>query len=531
MDDSKYKNKSAGELDGVQRLEEDLVRVLSVRIQGMAKAAAKRRERGRPVVEPGMEKKLWKAWQAAAEEHGLDARSLRRVFAMLNDMAYAKAQGAPVWKSSALDLSVERTPEFIDVSGPADTRLTRLLLTAAAASKGSARFPGAVMNDPLYEMVQALAQAGADIERGEDGVSVQKGGLGFSERTVFAGTDELNLYLLAALMAPHAGRYTISGAGAAKAADFSPLMDGFSRMGVRVTSIEPKSKSLPVRVETPGIEKAEIRLPAGFPADAALAMAAAGPAFPEGMTIVWEPDWAGTGFIEEARAVFRILGVAAEEGDTFLKIPAGYRISGEYEPPLDPVLTAHLLALAKTTGRRVRVGGQWPETADAAAAAAMLESAGLSVKVAQEAVTAEPAGEKAKEIDAAALPQCMALAVALALVDGARIRPPENYDRLAAEDLANAFGREFRESDGLAEVGGEIRPDVDTYLAPTAMHALAALIASPSRSGVRLVNPGVLSEIWPGVVQIYKTLFRAPGAGPKERKEDGRATKGRRIKL
>jgi 5-enolpyruvylshikimate-3-phosphate synthase len=450
---------------------------------------------------------------------------------MLNDMAYAKAQSGPAWKSSALDLSVERMPEFIDVSGPADTRLTRLLTAAAAASEGSAAFPAAVLNDPLYELVQALAQAGAGVERSEDGVTVHEGGLKFGERTIFAGADELNLYIIMALLAPHAGRYTISGAGAAKAAGLSPVMEAFSRMGVRVTCIEPKSTSLPARVETPGIEKAEIRLPADFPADAATALAAAGPAFPEGMTMAWETDWPGAGFVEEARAVFRILGVAAEEGETFLNIPAGYRVSGEYEPPLDPALTAHLLALAKTTGRRVRVGGRWPETAAGAATAAMLESAGLSIKVAQEAVTAEPAGEKAETIDAAALPACMPLAVTLALADGARIRPPENYDRLAAEDLANAFGREYRESDGLAEIGGDIRPDVDTYLAPTAMHALAALIASPARSGVRLVNPGILSEVWPGVVQIYKTLFRAPGAGPKERKEDGRAAKGRRIKL
>lgn len=531
MQDSRYKNKPGGGPDGVQHLEEDLVRVLSVRIQGMAKAAAKRKERGRAVVEPAMEKRLWQAWEKAAEENGFDARALRRVFAAINDLAYAKAQGGPAWKSSALNLTTGHIPEFIDVTGPGDTRLTRLMVAAAAVSGGSATFSPVVMNDPLYELVQALAQAGAPLERRDDAVVIEPGGLSFGERTIFAGSDELNLYIMMALAAPHAGRYTVSGTGPAKAADLSAVTAGFARLGVRVTSIEPKSKSLPVRIETPGIERAEIRLPEDFPQDAALALAIAGPGFPQGMKLVWEPGWSGAGFLEQARAVFRILGVPAVEDSHSLDIPHGYRVSGSYAPPLDPVLTSYVLGLAKTCARRVRVSGQWPESAAAAEAAALLESAGLSLKVAHEAVTAEPSGGETASIDAENLDDCLPLALALAIPEGGRIKAPAGYDRLAAEGLVNIFGAELREEGGTIEIGGKNRPDQDTYLAPSAMHALAAMTASPARPGIRLVNPGLLSEVWPGVVQLYRTLFRAPSADRKERDENGRGNKGRRIKL
>jgi 5-enolpyruvylshikimate-3-phosphate synthase len=533
MPDSKYKNKSGPRQDGVQGLEEDLVRILGVRVQGMANAAARRKDRGKPAVDPAMEKRLWRAWENLAIEHGLDAGALRRLFAMLNDLAYAKAQGGATWRSSALNLTPERIPEFIDLTGPGDTRLSRLLTAAAAASGGSATISPVIMNDPLYELVQALAQAGAALERREDAVTAMSGKLAFGERTVFSGADELNLYIMMALAAPHSGRYTISGTGAAKAVDLSPVAAGFARLGVRVTSVEPKSKGLPVRIETPGIERAELRLPENFPPDAALALAVAGPSFPEGMSLVWEPDWSGRRFLDEARALFRMLGVPAEEGEHSLNIPQGYRVSGVYVPPPDPVLSAYVLGLARSTGRRVRLTGRWPESPGAAAAAALLESAGLSLNVAREAVTAEPSSEGAGPIDAERLGDCLPLALALAtgMAEGTVIKAPEGHDEPAAEAFVNAFGAELRSEGGALKVGGGHRPDKDTYLAPSPYYALAALVACPARPGVRLVNPGILSEIWPGAVKLYKTLFRATSADRKESKGNGGGSKGKRIRL
>jgi len=534
MNDFQNKNNSGSfRPDGGQRLEEDFVRIMAERIKGMAKAATRRKERGKSVVDPTAEKRFWQVWEKAAEENGLDARAMRRLFAMLNDVAYAKSQGGPAWKSSALNLTPERTPEYIDLTGPADVRMTRLLTAAVAASGADAVVSPVVMNDALYELVQALAGAGSDLERQEEAVAARRGELAFGERTVFAGADELNLYMLLALMGPHAGRYTISGTGPAKAMDLSHVTEGFARLGVRLTSIEPQSKGLPVRLETPGIERAEIRLPLDFPADAALALAMAGPSYPEGMSMVWEPDWQGAGFLDEARAMFRILGVPAEEGQNSLNIPAGYRVSGTYAPDLDPVLSGYVLGWAPATGRRVRLAGRWPESAEAAAVAALLESAGLKVHISQEAVTAEPTGKGAGVLDATMGDELLPLAVALALglEGGAKIKTGESFDRLAVEAMVDAFGAELMVEQGRIGVGGDKQPEDNHFLAPSEYHALGALTASPARPGTRLVNPGVLSDIWPGIIKIYRTLFRAPEAGPKGKDADGRSSKGRRIRL
>lgn len=518
---------------GMQRLEEDLVRILAVRVQDMARAAARRKERGGPLVDPAMEKMRWQAWEKAAAEQGLDAGAMRRLFSMVNDLAYAKARGGPAWKSSAMNLAPYRIPEEINLSGPGDLKLSRLWAAAAAASGTAASLTPTVMNDPLYELVQALAQAGAMLSRGEDAIVAAPGALEFGERTIFAGADEINLYILLSLIAPHPGRYTISGAGPLKSADLTGVAAGFARMGVRVTSIEPMSKALPLRVETPGVELAEFRLPENFPPDAALALAAAAPSYPGGVSLVWEPGWGGEYFIDEARALFRFLGVPAEEGRDSLKAPPGHRISGPFEPPLDPLLSAYALGLARTTGRRVRVAGAWPESSIASGSAELLRSAGLTLNIAQTAVAAEPSGRRPATIDSGesnySLP--LALALALALPDGAKIKAPRDFDRLAAEEFVNAFGSELHVQGGVLAVQGEGRPVREAFLAQSPHYALAALIASPARPGLRLVNPGVLSEVWPGVIPLYRTIFRASGAGPKENGEDAGGTKGRRIRL
>jgi 5-enolpyruvylshikimate-3-phosphate synthase/chorismate mutase len=531
MPNQRFKKKTTERREGsLFGLEERLVELLAERARILGGRAAERKAAKGPMADPETEKGLWRVWQKAAAEQGLDMKTARRLFVLANGLAYAKARAEHDRRPSVFLLSPNTRPESLETDGPRDRRLARLWTASAAAAGAGARLSPVVLNDPLFELVSALVDAGAGVHRDGPAVVAEQGGApDFSSRRIFAGADELNLYIMMSLASVHPGRYTLSGASMLKAADLRAAAEGFLGLGVRITSIEPYSDGLPLRLETPGVEKAELRLPEEFPRDAALALAAAGPFFPQGLLMAWESGWSGADFLQEARDLFRLLGVPAVETVNSLEVRPGVDVSGDYDLPLDPVLSAYLLGLCAAAGTPVRLGGRWPQGSLAHGALRLLGSFGAPPRTDARAVVMEPGEPSGKELDASGSLHYLPLALALSLsVKQSGIIVPPGADEVLAAAFLEAFGADLEAGDDRWRVRlkqvGQARGE---YAAPDGLWAMAAAVASNFRPGLRLANPGAASETWPGFFRIYMENFRARG----EKEESDERRKGKRIRL
>lgn len=520
-------------------LEYDIANAIARRTELLARAAKARRDKGLPVSDANQERSLRRVWDVVAGRESLDVTALRGIYTLANGMAYSVAvrpeSGRRPFVLAPLVKNVDLT-----VAGPRSQVRSRLLAAVAAAAGADCTLAPVVLNDPLVELVKALNQAGAEMSWENASVISRGGALSFADKTVFAGGDALNLYLLLAFALPQVGRMTFTGGTALKLHDLSAATQVFAGLGARLTGLEPNIPGLPARLESAGVTAGAFRVPDDFPAEAALALAVAGPSYPEGLRFTWGSGWQGAPMLRHAKAVLSACGVPCElTDDSFSVAPGAYAVPAEPQGealPLDPVLSAYLLALPRVAGGQVTLSGAWPEgDPEADAALALLGAAGLKVDAGSSAVRTE-AGPWPEALDFEARHEALLpLAVALGLCGStdARIAYDDGADTGTAEAVAERVGRFARTKPGRlvlvagkgpARWGAAERP----LASPSTHWTLGLSLLSVQAPGITLSNPGALSETWPGYLTLLADNFTPREKEPE--KHDGKK-KGRRVRL
>lgn len=518
-------------------LDRQLTSLLARRTRLLAKAAGARKRKGKALVDPGQEKRMRQVWESLVSRHGFDSTTMRQLFNLANGLAYSFAQGGEQ-EAKTFTMHPRRSSLDLTMPGPRALTETRMWTALAAACGANTELQPVVLNDSLVELVKGLNNAGASLAR-EKGV-VKCGGVApeFHGKTVFAGNDALNFFMLLAMALPEPGISMFTGGTKLKVMDMRPVMHVLSGLGARLTALEPHSNGVPVRMESGGMTTNSFRIPENFPAEAAAAIALFGPTYPDGISFTWGDEFDDKGLLARVAFVLKECGIPCRlEEDSFSVDRAKFAMPKEPSCPLDHVLCTTLLAAPHFGSGRVHLEGNWQESAESKAALKLLEALGMNVSVTETGITSE-LGERPEELDLdmtdSPVYTPLALAAGFASHSGARILVGEDFDSTAAMELGDRLGRFVRVKPGKLVVAAAPRGshwdrENTPFVSPAPVWSLALALASYAAPGITLANPGDLAALWPEFWQLFVNGF-VPQPDKKEPEDDG-TKKGRRVRI
>ena len=526
-------------LDSVDR---KLIQLLAERSSILAKTAKDRKGKDRSFVDPEQEKRLWGIWRQGVEEHGLNERLLRRVFNLINSLAYEQAERREDW---VMALHPRLEPVDIDLPGPLDTLSTRMWLVTAAALGQGVRIPGAVLNDDLIELIKACNQAGADMGWDQEGAGSGGNAPQFDHASIFAGQDAFNFYVLLCLAMSSPGVCRFNGGTRLKAESMGFVASVLSAFGARQVSLVPGSEGVPLRLEASGEIPGELEIPEKAPRELVLALLLVAPRWVQekgAFRLRLPPDSNQGWGISRIFSLWSQIGMDWEmDGrDVFLR---GGELSVPSQPqvPLDPLLAGCVLAMPAFQGGEVLLRGHFPGSGpERDVLIQACEQAGLDLSIQTGQVHSVRALEATRELnmDCRTLPAFAPLALALAVASGgeSHIRLDSGQDMDFAAHVLSGLGMES-EQRSAQEL--RIRPargrqqEPLSVTAPNATWSMGLALMALTGAKVSLKNPGALTALWPQFWSLYKELPRprAKAVLGEEKKEESVHGQKRRRRI
>lgn len=519
-------------LQSLLDIDRELARLLARRARLLNKATG-----GRKGSDPALEKQLRQAWETNATRLSRDPRFVHQLFTLLQEVDVIDRTEEEV--RPGFNLSPSRKPVAINIDGPASARQTRLWLAIAAAAQAPVTIRGALLNDPLNDLVKALNQSGASLSWDDAGnVHGKEGGpLDFTDKVVYVGEDLLNFHLLVFLAVGAQSRLKATGGAALKLTDLTALSHFLPQLGARLTNVVPKTKGLPVRLECSGVLPDNVTVPADLPADALSALFLASAFWSAPTTFDVSGNACAATCLSEVLPILRDCNVeVSAEESTVRIVPGSIRVPAEPKLDMDTLIATYLLALPAFAGGTVRLAGRWASgSAEAAAALDLLKSAGLDVRR-ETAGMASSYADVPGDLDTplAALPQTYApLSLVLAAATFASERParlpalPQGADALAAAGFMTQLGLEAEEGSGALH---QVETDIPAggWSSPAPEWSMALAFGSFLRTGLRLANPGNVTELMPAFWALFNGL-PSPDLTPKQKERTDAKPARRRI--
>lgn len=520
----------------ILEMDKALVKLLGKRSRLFKKAAAARKQKKKSLVDPQQEKALWRNWRQAAEANDLDEKMMRALFNAVNGLGYEQVERKQDWE---LPLRPNPEPARIALDGPRDCLLTRMWVFLAASGGKPLQIAPVILNDPLFEMIKALNQAGGSVYWEQDRVLFRGGGaLDFDKKTIFCGQDPFNLYLLLFLAARSPGVCRFSGGSRLKFMNFRALETLVRDLGGRIISLVPGSHGLPLRLEAGGGCEGDIAISSEISTEMLQALILAlAVTLQEGETVRLHcPD-------DDATALFHFPGLSAvleDCGGFWEKQADGCVIQGrvlrlpeQVDPPLDPMLCGFLLALALVSRGRANLRGHFPrQLPESQAVLRLLQGAGLAAKRSDEAIqgVCENQSGQLLSMDVRGFPRCLPLALALAVSrpGPSLLQVEQNEDLDFALSLLDRLQAEYSLEEGSLRIQAGLNlqrcPPLKIHT-PNAWWSMALAVIALKRPGLSVHNPGELTQFWPQFWSLFKGLPDPQRAQTKKRVEDQGATR------
>lgn len=525
-------------LEDLLDLDAKLLSMVAKRCRIVQRAA-----KGRQVLDRDLEKQLRLGFDLAAKQQDLDPRLARQLFPVLNAFGL-EPQEARRSSDKPFALIPRSEPADIDIMGPRSLSRTRMLAVLAAASGAPMRLSGVVLNDPLVELVKALNQAGAHLSWTADELTssaaqgkAEDAPLRFEDVLVFAGEEPFTLYVLLALALREAGRSKFAGGPNLKFLDLRHLDALLPLLGARLAPMNPRSRGLPARLESGGRMASRLELLPETPPLFAQALALAAWSYPEGLrlTLCAETNAAAGQALalDEALEVLNLCQVPARrQGNEFIIPSARAKVPEAPALPLDPTLSAYLLALPALAGGVARLAGvlALPQFVRDD-----FKSLGLPVNI--EAGLAESRNDSLNPgVDLFMGRQAEYLPLALALAvkaGGARVLLPLDASaRTRAVDLLERLGIGHEAlDDALVVLPGALKGWDGVWTSPDPYTTLALALFSFLRPGIAIDNPGGLAFLWPRFWSVYNALPMVREHAPAPKEPENHAAKSRKQRV
>lgn len=475
------------------------------------------------------EKFLRQAWESEVARVSRDARLSRQFFTLMQEAGFLPRpetgdDGQPTTPRPAFNLAPPKRPVKIILDAPLDSHATTSWLMLAAASGQPIELGPCLMNDAEVDCIRALDQLGAALNRDEGSriAGRRHTPAGSPDKVLHMGASAWNFYLVLAHYLGRPSRAKFTGDAELKLASFGAVRNLLPQFGARLAPVVPGSAGLPVRVECSGALPVRATIPHDAPIELAEAIALAAPFYgqPLALGLAGHPD---LGLLEERTLpILGQCGAAFSLGNGELRLEPT-RISIPQRPalPMEPALCAFLLAFPLALGGECSLKGSWPDWTPVPWR--LLQEAGLAAGSHGGTITARSEKPLASacldkiepELAEKAGQECPELALALAAIaagNGGKASLPVSWreilaqDKLTeAQDFLHACGLVWDESGAIARSGAS---GGRAWTAPSPAYALAYALAACARpaQGFGLVNPGIITELYPAFWAIYNSL-------------------------
>lgn len=527
-------------LDEIKELDARLLSIVSRRNYLMGKAASKRKQKGLPLGDPDMERRIFETWTAEASNKKFDLKTARRVFEQLNNLAYATVAKPENRKLSTYILSPPNKPVNVTFDGPCSLFQSKLWLALAAATAADTTLAPLCINNQITELVKAFNQAGAHLSWDGEAVESRNGdGIEFEDKLIFAGDDPMTLFLVLAFGLKAPGKFKVAGGPILKQYDSRPLATILAPLGARLNTLDLQSHGLPARLECGGRMASSIEIAEDTPAEFAAALTLAAWTYPQGLTLKFAEGWAGASLLNEAVTVLKACGVKAKLSATECTVPATKTAVFPEQPRigLEPELCAALLSIPAFSGGKITVNGTWPKGNPVAEdAIKALSNGGINLDISKDSITATK-GSISDDLVMSVGNAAALFPVGLALAVNSRSECTiKNIDNAVlfeqGIELLERLGIKYERGDEeLTITPGRLKWD-EAWFAPTPFFGIALGLLAWMRPGISMENPGDLTDLWPRYWTLYNSLPEINGLkDPEVRKDNDAKSNRRRIKI
>lgn len=507
-------------------LDEEILRVLARRSALMVKLRKGKSHAATPAVIKS-EKQIRNAWEEQTTRLGGGTRLSRQLFALIQDLNIVAVHNESY---SPFNLSPARQPVEIDSPGPTSALVAQLWL-ALAASCGK---PTALHNMPrssaVMDLVRAFEQAGVKMQwQGNVLVLEGKSSPDYYNKAIFVGDDLLTFYLFVFLGVASPGKLRFTGGPTLKDTDLSWLAHFMPTLGARMAWTVPGTKGLPVTLECSAVLPAEFAIPGDFPLEASMALLLGGLASKHKVSISLAelPQRDQAQLLELARRVFKYLpglGQALERSIDF----NGYAVSdidfpSSFTIPLDPALSAYILALPVFSAGRVSLTGRWTNLYQFDELNKLFSVFGLDIKTAENAISSSmqsdsiwPGSLELGSLSPELHPLFWVLNARLCHKAKAAIKIktyPAGADLEQAADFFEQAGFRLEKCEGALSLSPLSAEDFKLsasrsygWPCPGAMWGLALSLAAYMRSNLKISNPDCVNQVLPSYWKFYNKL-------------------------
>ena len=516
-----YKAEILAELIGLDR---DMMKLLVRRAKLLHRLRGGKDHAATPAAARA-ERDVRTAWEKNATAFSRDEKFARQLFSLLQEVRVDSHVDASA--RSGFNLAPARRPVAVNLPGPCSVTATRMLAALSAWFGNSLVLENVLLNDPLMGMVKALNSAGAmftwtvGARAGEGTLRHAPSGSGISlakGKALYIGEDLLSMYLMAFLAASQTGKTRFTGGAGLKMADLSPLRRFLPTLGARLAHSVPKSNGLPGSVEASGQIPDAITIPEDLPQEGVLALFCAAAAWRKKVRI----DCAAlplplfNAAFAECSLVLRSCAVLDSMSGTVVTIDASSaEVPENVICPVDPLLSAYLLALPAFAGGSVTLSGKWNDQfALASASITLLRQGGLAVQVdaggirsgveSSGPVLAEPLD--LRQTEESLTPLGIAFAARHVWKQKSEMPfplMPESADIAVAEGFLAHVGLTCR--DGMIAPGTR-RDGVTSWTSPTPEWAFAYALCAYDSPNIQLTNPSVAASVMPSFWALFNAL-------------------------
>lgn len=486
-------------------------------------------------LEPADEKFIRENWQSTASRLSRDPELSGRFFTLMQGLEFLpKPQknlpdAKDIQKRDAFNLRPAPFPVQIKTTAPVANWPVLAWLYLGAASGMPVRVSPTTQANEIVNFTRALMHLGAAISRLHETVPGRQyeviatraaEPLGRPDEVIHAGDSHLTLYIFLAHYLGRPSRIKFMGDSGLKMADLAPLRQALPALGARLTHIIPKSSGLPIRVECSAILPQGYDFPHDLPAAFGQALILAAPFYEKPFAINFEahPEreeiFAKTLPIMEASgAIFSLDNYSINLEPCILTLPITPDL------PVEASIASFLLALTEPLRGTATLEGSWPdwpkeqefwllaETMNLPWKRNAREMESASKTTLSNFVVSQPLAGRFSKIPTWGVPFFTALAACSALANGKATLTPEVANLNEVTDFLRACKLKV-------DPAGAIISDPDLtstpiWAAPTPEWALAlalAACAKNNKQGLRLANPGIMTELWPSFWQFYNSL-------------------------
>ncbi len=492
-------------------IDKDIVRMLAKR-----RNILDRMSQIKGYLDPAEERELRASWEKNARRVSRDPRLIRQMFALMQQIDFLP-KPVPGEERRAFNLAPSTRPVKLQMAAPVSAGKCCAWLSLAAMSGQACTLLNTSLSDTLVSCCKLFNQLGASMSWLENGTVLSRPlpPLECPDQVLFVGDDLLNFALLAGHYLGRPSRAKFTGDGTLKLTDLSSVRRYFPELGARLANAVPGTDGFPVRLECSGVLPSETRIPADLPSEFVKGLLLAAPFWEKSMRFDISAHPAAAAIIGFCLPILRACQAhITEDGTTITVHPGELHIPETPVVPVDLTLTSSFLALAGLTEGQVQLQGSWPDCPLTAQALMLLKWFGVNIENQAETIVATHTQVQQDSTFMAQLsPKFLPLAVAFATVRALRGEPVTlpaalRTDSTIIESFCINTGLHLEEDGSLRHLTEEEATQYkdDVWTAPSPLWAIAMACAAFARPGLKITNPGILTELYPAFWTLYNAL-------------------------